>query len=380
MKRVVMIRSNPIRPYPRLEKMANAIRKMGNEVLVLAWDRVANYPPKKETLTLKDSKVRIIRVGIKGEFSGGFKKNAVGLIKFERFLYFWLKKHREEYDIIHAYDFDCGYVAAKISKKYGKKLVYDIADYYVDSHNLKGSFIGNIIERKEIAVINGADVTIICSEKRKKQICASKPKRLVVIHNTPDISMEFDVEEKVIQSSSEKYKLVYVGVLGRNRFIDKIAEVVGEREDCEFHIGGFGGGLEPLFEAYASKYKNVFFYGRIPYEQTIALEKECDALCAIYDPSVPNHVYAAPNKFYEALALGKPLLMARGTGMSEVVQEYGLGVVMDYSKEALSEAISSLIKTRDKASEIGQRAKELYVRQYSWTEMEKRINSLYLEL
>lgn len=75
-------------------------------------------------------------------------KNAIGLAHFEKFIYSWLKKHRREYDVIHAYDFDCGYVASKIAKKYRKKFVYDIADYYVESHGFKDSFLGNILEKK----------------------------------------------------------------------------------------------------------------------------------------------------------------------------------------------------------------------------------------
>ena len=36
---VVLIRSNPVRPYPRLEKMANFLARNGYKVTVLAWDR-----------------------------------------------------------------------------------------------------------------------------------------------------------------------------------------------------------------------------------------------------------------------------------------------------------------------------------------------------
>ena len=34
-------------------------------------------------------------------------------------------------------------------------------------------------------------------------------------------------------------------------------------------------------------------------------------MTAIYDPNISNHYYAAPNKFYEALMLGKPLIMVK---------------------------------------------------------------------
>ena len=90
MKNVVLLRSNPVRPYPRLEKMANCLRGLGYGVHVLAWDRDADYLPKEDTLVLRDSCAKITRVGIKGQFSGGFKKNLRGLIKFQLYIVGWL--------------------------------------------------------------------------------------------------------------------------------------------------------------------------------------------------------------------------------------------------------------------------------------------------
>lgn len=376
-KRVVLLRSNPVRPYPRLEKMANYLSKNGFDVTVLAWDRDADYPPKEEVLKLKDTSVRIIRIGIRGQFSGGIRKNFKGLLKFQKFIYSWLKAHRADYDIIHSYDFDTGYTALKCAKKLKKKLIYDIPDYYVDSHGLNGSLIGWIIKRMENRVINKSDATIICTEERKKQISGTHPKNLYVIHNTPDITVE---AIKSCALEDEPLKLVYVGIFGRARFIDKIAETVAKRNDCEFHIGGYGAGMESYFEDMAKKHNNIFYYGRIPYEKTIQLECDCDVMCAIYDPKVPNHYYAAPNKFYEALALGKPLLMAKNTGMASIVEEYGIGEVIDYDEISLNSALDRLIANKSKFKQIADIEIKMYNEKYSWTRMENTIDKIYSDI
>ena len=373
-KRVVLLRSNPVRPYPRLEKMANCLAKNGYAVTVLAWDRDLDYSPKEEKLELKNSTAKIVRIGIKGQFSGGIKKNLKGLLKFQSFIYSWLKSHRAEYDIIHAYDFDTGFTAQKCAELFNKKFIYDIPDYYVDSHGLKGSKIGSIVKRMENSVINKADATIICTEQRKEQISGTHPKKLFVIHNTPDVEIVTDCNSSEMHG---RLKLVYVGVFGKTRFIDKIAETVAERSDCEFHIGGLGANMETYFEDMSKKYDNIFYYGRIPYDKTIALERECDVMCAVYDPSVPNHYYAAPNKFYEALSLGKPLLMARNTGMASVVEEYGIGEVIDYNVESLNKAIDSFIENQSSREEILKKETELYREKYSWQKMESVIKNIY---
>lgn len=377
---MVLIRSNPVKPYPRLEKMANCLLKNGHKVTVLAWDRDEDYEPRKEVLKLKNFTAPIIRIGIKGQFSGGIKKNLKGLIKFQRFIYKWLKEHKADVDVVHAYDFDTGYTALKFAKKYGKKMIYDIPDYYIDSHGLKGSWIGQIIKHMENSVINRADATVICTEERKKQISGTHPKELFVVHNTPDldINMEFKTSKfSNVRTDNNHLSLVYVGILGRARFIDKIAEVVAMRKDCEFHIGGFGGGMEDYFIDMDKKYENIHFYGRLPYDETLALENACDVMCAIYDPLIPNHYYAAPNKFYEALALGKPLIMARNTGMASVVEKEGLGEVIEYNEESLNKALERLIYRRNQQNDVVKKEKELYFNTYSWEKMEAVIQELY---
>ena len=377
MYNVVLIRSNPVRPYPRLEKMANCLAKNGYGVTVLAWDRDSNYAPKEEELKLKDTTVKIVRIGLKGQFSGGIKKNLKGLLGFQKFIYRWLKQHKSEYEIIHAYDFDTGYTALKCAKMLKKKFIYDIPDYYVDSHGLKNLLVGNIVEHMEKSVINRANAVIICTEERKKQIAGTHPNKLYVIHNTPDINIEDDAQPS---SENKRLKLVYVGIFGKVRFIDKIAEVVSSRDDCEFHIGGFGAGMEQYFEKMAETHNNIFYYGRLPYDKTIALERECDVMCAIYDPTIPNHYYAAPNKFYEALSLGKPLIMARNTGMASIVEEYGIGEVIDYNVESLNSALDRLIANKNMNNNMEEKAKELYRNTYSWKRMECIIKEIYSNL
>lgn len=374
-KRVVLMRSNPVRPYPRLEKMANCLLKQGYGVQILAWDRDDNYEPRVEKLNLPNGTVDITRIGIKGQFSGGIKKNLKGLLSFQIFIRQWLINNQNSYDVIHAYDFDTGFTARLCATKLKKKFVYDIPDYYVDSHGISNKLVKTIVKNCEDKVITKSDATIICTEERKEQIKDASPQKLVVIHNTPAETIS-PVQKKM----NHRLKLVYVGIFGGTRFIDKIAETVSMRSDCEFHIGGFGGDMEHYFHDMADKYENIFYYGRIPYDRTLELENECDVMCAMYDPLVRNHYYAAPNKFYEALMLGKPLLMAQRTGMASIVEENGFGEVIEYNEEALNGALDKLVASRDSFDAIGIAEKEYYSKHYSWEMMENRIINLYENL
>lgn len=368
---VILIRSNPVSPCPRTEKMARSLIKMGHDVTVLAWDRDAEYSPIEDTLDLNGDKCRIIRIGLKGQFAGGIKKNLKSLLRFQLFIFRWLCKHKKEYDVVHAYDLDTAYTAQKAAKISKKVFIYDIADYYSNGHGYIGTIakITNFIENR---VINRAYATIICTEERKEEIKDSHPKRLYVIHNTPDLEIKpYETEPH------ERLRLAYIGVFGKTRFLTEITEYISKREDCEFHIGGFGANMETYFIEMSEKYDNIFYYGKVPYQKTIEIEQKCDVLPIIYDPSLLNHIYAAPNKFYEALALGKPMIMAKGTGMSSIVEKYDLGETIEYNIEGLEKAIDNLIQRKTEWQDIGKKEKKLYESCYSWKEMESRIKRIY---
>lgn len=374
MKRVVLIRSNPVAPDPPVEKMADTLLQNDYSVIILAWDRSKNYKAEETLIKLKSGSVPIIKFGIEAGYGSGMK-SLKELAKFQMRIIKWLSKHKKMYDIIHAFDFDTGFAAKICAKIYSKKFVYHILDFYVESHNMAKNKIGNVIKRAEIKVINKSDLTIICTEKRKEQIVGSHPKKLVVIHNTPQNNTKID-SDFVLPCDKDKCKIAYVGVLGETRCILEIAEYVSKDKRFEFHVGGFGY-LEEKIKQYADKYENIFYYGKLPYEKTLALEKQCDIMTAIYDPSVPNHKYAAPNKFYESLMLGKPIVMAKNTGFDEILEAERIGYLMDYSSEGLAQALEYLYNHREQWSEMKERSNSLYENDYSWKIMQQRIEKEY---
>ncbi len=378
MKRVVLLRSNPVNPDPPVEKVADTLIANGYDVTILCWDRNSDEKVIESTLTLQRGSAKWIRFGIPAIFGGGLKKTLKPLMTFQTRLYFWLKKYCNEYDIIHAFDFDTGFVANRIAKKYDKKLVYHILDFYVDSHQLTQGALRNKVKNEEFRVINHADCSIICTEKRMEQIKGSNPKKITVIHNTPK---QVDFGKKPIEAelSLDRCKIVYVGILAGSRFIKEMIEFVKDDERFEFHIGGFGNMEEYIFNQ-AKQCDRIKFYGKLPYEKTLALEKACDIMTAIYDPAVPNHKFAAPNKFYESLMLGKPVVMAKGTGFDEMIEENKIGCLIEYSREGLASGLYALLNQREQWEGIGEKMKALYQNQYSWEEMENRLVALYAGL
>lgn len=376
--RIVLIRATEVMPDPPVEKMANTLISHGHSVTILAWDRSNTYAERGSIKKLANSETEIVHFGIPAKYSGGIKANFKGLLLFQMRIIRWLFRHRREYDAVHAFDFDTGFASMICCNLLRKKLIYHVLDYYAEGHILPGRLLNSIIEFFEIRVINSANATVICTEKRKEQIRKASPRKLYVIHNTPDSVQQMDTSFQV-NGCTGKLKLVYIGVLSRMRLLKETVEVVSKMDDVEMHIGGFGE-YEDWMQKAAEQYSNVFFYGKLQYSETLALEKQCDIMMAVYDPSIRNHKYAAPNKFYESIMLGKPIIMAYDTGHDDIITKNDIGILTEYSESGIRDAIYALEKRRNEWNDMGKRAMNLYNSNYSWTIMTERIEEMYRNL
>ena len=377
MRRVVLLRSNPINPDPAVERIASALAEIGWEVTLVGWDRNGEYDFKEEKLEIGNKTVRVVRFGIPAIFSGGIKKNLISLVKFEKRLAGWLSDNKNEYDVIHAFDFDTGFTAKRIAAKYNKGLVYHILDFYAADRFRENSTGYKLVRNLEFSVINVADATIICTEARKKQIFGSKPVKLEIIHNTPGYTEPSECFE--LKCNTDKVKLVYVGCFEDNRFIEELINCVMADERTELHIGGFGKNEEYVRES-ARKCDRILFYGRLLYEDVLSLEKQCDILTAMYNPVIPNNRYAAPNKLYESMMLAKPVIMCKNTGWDDLISKNDIGILIEPTEKGISDGIDTFVKRKEEWREMGNRAFSIYEKDYSWSVMRNRIQDLYRDL
>lgn len=370
--RIVIVRSNPVEPDSRVEKEANSLVKAGFQVMLVVWDREKNYFVKTDNKLLENCEVKRVRFGAKASYGDGMKC-FFPFVKFQVSLLIWLIVNRKKYDIGHFCDFDTAYTGSLACNLLRKKYVFDIFDY-LSTDARKGMRL--LVKRKEDKIINRSDATVICTEKRRLQIKDAMPHRIVVVHNSPERISLTEISKK---TSGNRIKIAYIGILQEHRLLKEMIDTVSEMTEVELHIGGFGK-LEPFIIEAAKKNENIFFYGRLPYNETIALEKECDIMTAIYDPAIGNHRFAAPNKFYESLMLGKPVIMVRGTGMSEVVEQKKIGELIEFSKEGFRLGLQRIIGRKDEWSALHDIMVGLYEKNYSWTVMEKRLVALYNSL
>lgn len=365
---IAFLRATHVAPDPRVEKEVNSVLTEHPDILILGWDRDGDLA-RDEVLTFPNGRARIIRSGIKSSY-GASLRTLLGMALFQLFLLRQLWKHRKDLTAIHASDLGTALSGLIMARILRVPLVYDIYDYFVDSFSVPRT-VAPLIERIDTFVINRADVVIIVGENRESQLAKARPKRLVVIHNSPP-----NTDVQAVRDADSRKRFVYVGILSEGRLISELLELFSRRPDWHLDIGGFGA-LEGKARQFAADYDSITFHGRLPYAETLKLEAAADCLLAVYDPAVPNHKFSSPNKFYEALMLGLPIIVAKDTGVDELVSNHKVGAVCDYSAASFEATAGRLFADADELTEIQLRARTLFKSTFSWDIMEERLLSIY---
>lgn len=375
--KICIIRNSEGPMNAQLIRIGTALNKTDNEIFFVTRVRDTDDENQviKKKINIDGKDFTNYEIQLPAVIGGGIK-NIIPLLKYQRELYYWLKNNQDKFDVIHAIDYDVGSIALKIAQKFNKKLVYHIADFYSDSRLNIPVHLKSYLRKKEFNIINKAEATIICSEDRKEQIAGSHPKKLVIIHNTPPLKQ---IKTEIVKdSSSRNFEIAYVGGLEKKRFIDQVIPVIERQPMFNLTLAGsVGDARESVSEV--SSISNITYLGKIPYNKALELYKKVDIMFAIYDPFHPNHKYSAANKVYEAMLLGKPIIVAKNTGMDKIVEAENMGYVIDFNSDALEQILLHINDNRKELYEKSKNAFNAYSK-YSWEVMEERIIKLYQNL
>jgi glycosyltransferase involved in cell wall biosynthesis len=130
----------------------------------------------------------------------------------------------------------------------------------------------------------------------------------------------------------------------------------------------------------SSRTSNVTFLGRVPMDQVVPMTMKADAVFCMFNPADPNSAAGTPNKLFEAMVSGRPIICTKGTYSGELTEQEEVGLAVEYSEQALKQA---LIKLRDDPvlrEKLGRNALRAAVTKYNWQKEEAKLLALYKSL
>ena len=345
--KIILFRSNNIFDS-RVNKYHNYYERAGIDYTIVGWDR-AGKGWGKEKYDFFQYRA--------GEDVGGIQaiKNH---LKWMIFVYKYLKKHKDV-TTIHACDLNSAFPAAVFKTLHKRKvtLIFDACDWFSANFASK-KFLCFCFGLMERFTCRKANELIICEPERIEQVQFKLRKPPLVMPNIPEI------DPTVVTTVRNKYKfdnanptLAYLGGFSDNRFLLEII-TLAETEPFNLLVAGYGN-KEVLAKLEEMKgLENVRYFGRVPMEEGLNMENAANIIYAMYCKTNPNNIYAAPNKYYEALLLGKPLITTKGTIVEKKVMENNIGWAVEEDIEELRILVNNLNK--EEIKETGKNDQKLW--------------------
>ncbi|MBS7646791.1 glycosyltransferase [Candidatus Bathyarchaeota archaeon] len=362
---VVLIRSNPVLYEMRVLKIIRSLSRK-YRLLVLGWDREGTH----SSFEILEKLAPVKRFKMKAPYS-----------KFHILLYYplfwlWTFKNLLTYKpkIIHACDLDALVPGYFFKTLFSVKLVFDNFDRFAMAFiPPKYRLIYLAVNKIEDILAKNSDALIVVSDERKSSFGGYLPKYTEVIMNCPDFEGLEKTEDKPILEVDEPgvLTLVYAGAIAHDRGLILIGEAIKDLRDVRLILAGrvFDYTLIHLL-----KNSNVRYVGLLEATEVINLERIADVIPVLYDPSIPINRVASPNKLFEAMMLGVPVIT---NVCRDVVAEAHCGLIVDYDVEEVRNAIIRLKNDPSLRRKLGENGRRAFEQKYNWNLMEKRLLRLY---
>jgi glycosyltransferase involved in cell wall biosynthesis len=349
---LIFLRSSDIGIDAKLRRYARALRKAGLSHMALYWDRNASV--------IGDDEIRSIRYLTRGG-NGGKLATGLRLLGLNHFMLKTLWRRRKMISLVHAVDFDTAVIAWLFNRLTGTPFIYDIYDHYPDSRGIKG-WLRWPFDWLERRVIAAASLVILADEFRVAQHGPIAPAKLMVIENVPDV--EAPAQGRAAEPD-QPLRIGYLGTLEpRFRGLEDLYSAIQGLGDVELHIAG-AGALEPQVKQWAAASPAVHYHGPVAHERGLQLLAGCDIIVGFYYLAVPNHLFAAPNKYFEHLLLGKPLLTSLGTPPGRKVVAHDSGWAVDDNAAAIGAALSEALAKPELLQLKGANAARIWAENYA---------------
>jgi len=300
-----------------------------------------------------------------------FKKD-VWIRPFTNWLSYAIHKKRlmqlvldNKVNIIHAHSiYTEGYLARRLSKDLN--IPYVITTRGIQRFSLKPQARLNVLKAKSVISINNIHKSLADSILKNR-------KSHLMPHGIDDMFL--------LMNRKAGFSVPQIVTICRLLTMKNIERVFYALEktkaDFVYHIYGDGPDLLRLQDVLSGlSIKNkVKFMGFLPYENVPETLSNYDIFVMTSYPETLGRVY------FEAMAVGLPVVGARNTGIDGYIQQGVSGYVVQHTDiDELHVVIDALLKDKILREEIGRRAKDMMVANYSWSSVIEKLHSIYKDI
>ncbi len=193
------------------------------------------------------------------------------------------------------------------------------------------------------------------------------------INNFPLLS-EIDLQDS--DAVRDPKRICFIGNISRIRGIGELVQSL-EGTDARLDLAGtipedFRVSLEQL-----AGWKNVNPLGYIDRKQSLVIKANVSAGVVTFLP-LPNHINAQPNKIFEYMASGLPVIGSNFPLWQEIIEKNACGICVDpLNPSDIRKGIQFILDHPAQAREMGERGKKLVLEKYNWDAESVKLVGIY---
>ena len=369
---VLMLLTNAYDPDPRVRQEALALLSLGCAVRLLAWDRDCKRPKFEDIEGLQ-----VERVFLRSSHGRGSTQVVFYVLLYLTMLWRGL---RTRFDAVHCHDLDTlplGWILGLLKRK---PVIYDAHESFVEM--VAGSvspMVAQVLFRIEKFLVLRADLLITVGEKLRQHFDGLGARRSAVVGNWENWLSEYD---RTLQENREfrraagippnSIAIVCITQLLKNRMI----AVTGLKRRSRLMMlwsSWLAAEMRTRSQVrhWARTNPRVIYAGFLHAAEVAAWTCACDAVYCGFDTAMPNFRFAAPNKLFEALAAGRPLIAPDAGEIGDILQRSGCGILLrDCSISSITAAIET-IRTPEIRSVMTRSAYQVGRQEMNWDKGER---------
>jgi glycosyltransferase involved in cell wall biosynthesis len=299
---------------------------------------------------------------------------------------------RERADLYHFHDPDLLFVGVLLRLLTGKPVVYDVHENYPQDIQTK-EWIPAVLRRPFSALFrffedNAArwmDALVVVNEHLAERFKGKS--RVVTVFNYSRLeqsSAHRDSEGQTPRRPTPYF--VYAGRISDDRGLHECLQALERLEEhdvellCAGRIGHVGEeGFRELLEGQRphSRFK---YLGLLPYEAIPPLLRDAAAGLLCFRPT-PNNVLGTPNKLFEYMSAGIPVIASDFPFIRKVVSEADCGLlVRPEDVEEIASAMKRILQDPNGTARCGRNGLQAVRERYNWQMEEQKLLSLYATL
>ncbi len=326
-RRAVILVTNDIEADQRVAKMAGSITSLGYSVTIVG----RRLPSSKKAFASAYSTVRFRLPINHGPFF---------YLSYNVWAFFYLLFRC--FRVVVACDTDTLLAARAMRLLKPIWLVFDAHELFTEVPELiarKRRLARTAWRVVERACISGCDLAITVSDGVAQEYAQRYGKSFTVIRNLPNT---YPLPTAV--KRHERLLVIYQGAINIGRGLEMLCESMKFLPEAELWIAGSGDLEQQIQQAAAPLVATgqIRFLGRVAPAKLREITAEAMVGVSLEEDFGLSYRYSLPNKLFDYIAAGIPVLVSDLPEMRKIVEDYGLGMVL---KERTPQALATTLRT-----------------------------------